>query len=505
MEAIYEELRIAIHAVWLRRWLALAVAWGVCLAGWLLIALFPNSYESRARVLVQPQSLLAGKIGVTEADRQRNLDRVRQTLASTVALEKVVRTTDLANDARTPADIAAAVETLRRNIVVKAAPDNVIEISARSGAGGLSDGENARLAKAIATRLLDIFVEENLAGNRDEASSTLRFLDEELARREKGLQEAEAKRAEFEQRYMDLLPGVGSIAERMASARSELSQIETQLASAQAGLAALNGQLSATPASIAAPGGGGKGGQIAALEAQLADAAARGWTDRHPDVVAIRSQIARLRITGGGGGAAGGTPNPAYVTLRSMQAEKQGTAAALGARKAQIEADLAQFTANQTEEPGIAAEQARLSRDYEVLKAQYDKLLADREDVKLRGDATSKTDATSFKVIDPPGDPRIPVAPNRPLLLLGVLILGAGAGVGAAFAQSQLSTTFPTATRLARASGMPVLGSISTVIPPGERAERLQKLKWFAGGAAGLAGCFLILLLVEFVQRGMVA
>lgn len=505
MEAIYEELRIAIHAVWRRRWLALAVAWGVCLMGWLVIALFPNSYESRARVLVQPQSLLAGKMGVTEADRQRDFDRVRQTLASTAALAKVVRTTDLANDARTPADIAAAVETLRRNIVVKAGPDNVFEISARSGGGGLSDTENARLAKAITTRLLDIFVEEHLAGSREETSRTLRFLDEELARREQGLQEAEVKRAEFEQRYAGLLPGVGSIAERMMAARSELSQIETQLASAQSALAAMNGQLSATPASIAAPGGGGKGGQIGALEAQLADAAARGWTDRHPDVVALRSQIARVRLAGGGGGAAGGTPNPAWVTLRGMQAEKQGTVAALGARRAQIEADLAQFSEKQAEEPGIAAEQTRLSRDYEVLKAQYDKLLADREDVKLRGDATSKTDATSFKVIDPPSDPRIPVAPNRPLLLLAVLILGVGAGIGTAFAQSQLRTTFPTAARLTKASGMPVLGAISAVVRPGEQAGRVQQLKWFAGGAAGLAGCVVILLLVEFVQRGMVA
>src|SRR3546814_7293241 len=49
MDGLYEQFRIALHSVWRRRWLALAVAWGLCLAGWLVIALIPNIYQSRAR------------------------------------------------------------------------------------------------------------------------------------------------------------------------------------------------------------------------------------------------------------------------------------------------------------------------------------------------------------------------------------------------------------------------------------------------------------------------
>ena len=33
MNGIYDEVRIALHAIWTRRWLALAVAWGVCVLG----------------------------------------------------------------------------------------------------------------------------------------------------------------------------------------------------------------------------------------------------------------------------------------------------------------------------------------------------------------------------------------------------------------------------------------------------------------------------------------
>ena len=59
MNTVLAELRVAAHGAWQRRWLALAVAWGVCLAGWLAVAFFPNAYESRARIFVQLDDVLA--------------------------------------------------------------------------------------------------------------------------------------------------------------------------------------------------------------------------------------------------------------------------------------------------------------------------------------------------------------------------------------------------------------------------------------------------------------
>ena len=46
MDGLYSQIRIALHQVWRRRWLAAAVAWGVAVLGWLVIALIPNSYEA---------------------------------------------------------------------------------------------------------------------------------------------------------------------------------------------------------------------------------------------------------------------------------------------------------------------------------------------------------------------------------------------------------------------------------------------------------------------------
>jgi polysaccharide biosynthesis transport protein len=514
MDSLYQQIRIAIHGIWKRRWLALGVAWGVALLGWLVVSGITNTYESRASVFVQMQTMLPGKLGISPAEGKDSIETITQTLTSAENLEKVVRRTALIQQGSTPREIADQVISLRKNIEIVTLQDNLFEISAASGSGGMSNKENAELAKDIVQKLLDLFVEGNLSGTRAETAQTLQFLDGQLAQREAQLQEAEARRAEFEQRNLGLLPGVGSVSQRMDAARAELGQVDSNLSAAQGSLAAVNGQIASIPPTINTPGtlvgGGGAAGRVAILEGQISDGIARGWTENYPDMIALRNQLARARAAAANeapGRVVGGsnTPNPLFVTLRTMQAERQGQVSALSGRRAQLQAELAQFQSRQFAEPAVAQEQQRLNRDYEVLKTAYDKLLADREEVKLRGSLQSDTDSIKFRVIEPPTSPRSPAAPNRPMLLTLVLFAAIGAGAATAFAIAQIKSTYTTAEQLQRASGLPVIGSITEVMNPAQREKRAQKLKYFVAGCAGLVGVFFLLMTVEFIQRGMVA
>ncbi len=528
MNSITDEIKLALHSIWMRRWLALAVAWGICLIGWLVVSMIPNRYESKARIYVQLDSLLPDSVGMKTADRQQSIDRVRETLTSTVSLEKVVRGTDLKNQVTSERDARDLAESLRTSIKVIEQQDNLFEISASSSRSGLSNAANAKLSTDIVQKLINLFEEENLAGGRNETGESLRFLDKQIGDREKTLQAAEDKRAQFEQKYMGLLPGVGSIEQRMAAARAELSQVSSQLVAAQSSLAALNGQMASTPAMVTTPGssyyvpggGGGGGGAhalVAQIQGQIAAGRAHGWTDNYPDMQALRGQLAAAKaeaasepFDGGSGGGMHASPgvssaNPMYVTLRSMQAEKQAAAAAAGARKSQLESELARITATQTAEPGVAAEQARLNRDYDVLKQGYDKLLSTREEIKLRNQVQTTTNAVKFRVIDPPAYPRSPAAPNRPILLIGVLLAGLMGGLAAAFARGKVQTTYATIGHLAKASGLPVIGSVSRVITTHQRIDEQKHLKLFQAGLGALGGVFVLLLLIEYVERSMVA
>jgi polysaccharide chain length determinant protein (PEP-CTERM system associated) len=350
-------------------------------------------------------------------------------------------------------------------------------------------------------------LEGNAANDRAEAAQSLQFLDAEIKRREGALRDATSKRVEFEQKYLANIPGTGSLDQRADAIRAEIATLDPNLASAQSSLAAMNAQMAATPATIAAPAVPGAAGvsRLASLQAQLADAQAKGWTDQHPDVIALRAQIARLKGTDSGAAGAAGTANPLYMSMRAMQADKQATASSLAARKAELEADLNALTNLQVRQPDVASEQARLARDYEVQKDQYDKLVANREDVRLRADITNHSGPVQVRIIEPASRPTLPSSPNRPLLLFAILIVGIGAGAGVAWALGQLKTSYSTADRLARATGLNVLGAIPETLTAVQTELRKQQLKWFAGAAGALGGAFLLLLVIEFVQRGLTA
>jgi polysaccharide chain length determinant protein (PEP-CTERM system associated) len=504
MGNLYDELRAAVHAVWMRRWLALAVAWGLCLAGWFVVSQMPNRYESHARIFVQLRQLLPTQGVESAAEQQKDLDRIRQTLTSTVNLVKVVKGTDVGRGAVTDRDVLDRAAGLQGAIKLTAQQDNLFEITVTAPSG--------KLAKQIAQKLIDIFVEDNLADDRDATSQSLKFLDDQLAARQTALQEAETKKNDFQARYLGSLPGTGSINDRISQARSQLAQVESDLAAAQSGLGTVNAQMAGTPANVAGGGGGGAvtgpaRARLAAIQGQLAEARGRGWTDNHPDVIALRSQLAQAQaaasrepMSAGGGGSVN---NPLYMSLQAMRADKVAQVAALTQRKSSIEGDLAKLQSAMTDNPAAAAEQATIERDYQVLKDQYDKLNADREQVRIQSSVQTETDAVKFNVVDPPTQPRAPTAPNRMLLLTGVLIAGLGAGVTAAFALAKLKTTYSTASRLEKSSGLPVIGSIGEVVTSAQIAMRRKKLTLFAGGVLALGVAYVGLVGVDFLQRGL--
>ena len=505
MDQLLEEARAALWAVWNRRWLALAVAWGVCLAGWLVVALIPNAYESQARIFVQLDDVLAEQIGIGAGSRARDIDRIRQTLVSSVNLEKVVRGTALGNDVTTGGEMEAATARLAKEIQVVGEGDNIFEITATMGRSDLSDSENAALAQQVTQKMIDIFREENLGGSRGEMESSIEFLNQQLASREADLALAEERRLNFEAANPDLIGGAQAISQQMSATRAELRSVEADLAASESALAALAGQLAGTPRTIAVAGGTGPQALLAQAEANLAARQARGLTTEHPDMAAALRGVAAAREQARTATGPSGAANPAYSSLQAMLVQREATVQALQSRAAALRSEAASISASQAREPGAAAEAQRISRDYEVLRQQYDTLLKDREELRLRGQVENERSSVQFEVVDPPSTPRTPAAPNRPLLLFGVLVVGLGAGAGVAFALGKLGSTFATANQLERSFGLPVIGTISHTFTEADRALRGRRLALFAAGVGGLGVLFAVLLGVEFIQRGMVA
>lgn len=505
MNEVFEELQAALYSAWHRRWLVLAVAWGVCILGWLAVAMIPNTYESKARVFVQLDDMLAQQIGIVSAGKDE-IERVRKTLASSVNLEKVVRSTELGKSVTTSAQMERAVRSLADDVKVVSTEGNLFEITAQIGKSSLSDAQNAALAQDVVQKMIDIFREENIAGSRGEVAKTLIFIDQQLEDRKDELEAAEQRRLAFEAEHPELIGGTTSLSTKLQSLRAEMRGVDADMAAAESALAAINGQIASTPRTLVTPGeGGGARGALMQARSQLAGLQARGLTDAHPDVAAFQRQIELLeRQAAREGPNVSGTANPAYTSLVAIRAEREANVQALMARKAALQADLTGMMAIQADEPTVAAEANRISRDYEVLKQKYDELLQDREEMRLRSQVESERSSFNFEVIDPPSTPRKPAAPNRPILLIGVLILGIGAGGGVAFALGQVRSTFATGAKLERSLGLPVIGTISHTMTDAARRLARKRMKIFAAACASLGGLCVLLLAVEFVQVGMV-
>ena len=110
--------------------------------------------------------------------------------------------------------------------------------------------------------------------------------------------------------------------------------------------------------------------------------------------------------------------------------------------------------------PDVEAQLARLNRDYDVIKKQYEALLGRLESAKLSASADKGGDNIQFKVIDPPYVPFEPASPQRGLLMLAALGVGIAAGIGLMFLLYMLRPVFITTAELNQQLGLPVLGAV---------------------------------------------
>jgi polysaccharide chain length determinant protein (PEP-CTERM system associated) len=506
MDELFNEARAAVYAVWHRRWIALGIAWAMCLLGWLVIAVIPNSYESKARIYVDVDDVLSKQLGIA-GDGQQEIMRVRQTLASAKNLEKVITATRLGEGIAARSELNTAIAELEKKVKVTSEQDNLFEITATIGKRELSEAENAMLARDVVQKLLDIFRDEHISGNRAGISQAISDLDRQLDERKLELESAEQRRLAFEAEYPDMIGGSETLSSKVAQERAELRSVDADLAAAQSALAALKGQLSGTPRTISDGGNPyGARGALSQAQTQLAELRGRGLTDEHPDVIAATRQVQLLtRQVAADPKDSGGTPNPAFTSLQAIMVERQATVDSLQARRAALQSNFAGLMASQASEPAVAAEANRISRDYDVLRQNYEKLLQDREELRTRGKVEDKASQFRFDLIDPPTVPQKPAAPNRLMLLLGVLIMGLGAGAAGAYLLGLLRSTFATPNKLERAFDLPVIGAISFTISDAARTLEKKRFKQFAAGTAGLLGVFFILAVIEIITVSTVA
>lgn len=524
MNEIYQQIVAVAYGIWQRRTYALITAWLVSALGWFLVAQIPNKYESSARIYVDTETMLSNlmKGMAVNTDMLQQLNMVRQTLLSRPNMEKVVRMTDMDLGAKTDNDLEAIIRDVQNRISLSASGGNLFQLA--------YEDRDPQMSKKVVQSLLTLFVEANIGASRKDLAGSRRFLDDQIRKHEQELAAAERRKAEFQQKNLGFLPGDTNYFQKLQESRQSLVIANGDLEDARVRRNELKRQLNNVPPYITgASGASGPpiGGSVSDLPQRLAakqrrldELRERGYREQHPDVVIMKSTIAELeaelakeqemianQIASGEAGPLPGSnsvaPNPVYEQLKVRLVDMETQIASLQGRLDQRQREVAQLESMAQRVPEVEAEMARLNRDYEIIKANYEKLLQRRESARLAQELESKTDGVQIRVIDPPQEPKLPSSPNRLLFLSGVLIIGLGAGIGVAFLLSQLHTTYATTQRLRDTFSFPVLGSISAIVTEQDQRLARRNLMAFAIGMAGLFVAYGGVLLIEALRGNL--
>lgn len=481
---------------WGRRWWGVAAAWALCIAGWAAVASLPNQFEASARVYIDADAVLTPLLRGIASDSSLTdqIDLLQRMLLSRPNLEKIIAKTDLQLDANTPTRVQEAVETLGTKIKVVAQTRNVFSIAYRN--------PDRQLAFDVVQAVLASFIENKAGDNRDEMERASTFLDQQIDNYEKQLREAESKRAAFRARYVDLLPGDGGT-NRLEQARLQVTSLTGQLADAHGRRTLLAKELAGTPALVSTEQLAGEGNHaLRDAENKLRDLQ-HIYTDAYPEVQSQKRLVATLKASPAQApsGATGGrsTPNPVFEQLKLKLVDTDSSIESLQRQIDDATHDRDRLDGIARGAPGLEAQFMNLNRDYDVVRKNYDELLARRESMRIASAAQVRASNVKMVIIDPPLVPQAPVAPPRMLMAIAVLLAGLAGGAGTVFMLIATDQSFHGMVEL-RQLGLPVVGAISLAALPPNLAVRLRHMASFAT-ALLLLGVLLGGVLFHFGQR----
>lgn len=321
--------------------------------------------------------------------------------------------------------------------------------------------DTPELAQQVNSELTSLFINENVRAQRQLSENTTAFLDSELADARAKMEEQEAEVSAFKAKHAGNLPG------QLQSNVQILAGLQAQLASTQHALdtskqqkiylESLLQQYQSAQASL--------GGDSAVISTQALDKVLQNlrlqiqnlrtrYTDDHPDIVALKDEIAKtetLRKQNEAEIASNQQTGKSASTIDLSAAEgvQRGSPTAIMQLQSQLKANQLEIQTEQQHAIDLESQttiyQGRLnltpeteqelmvvSRGYDEAKFNYNSLLQKQTQSQLATSLGQQQQGQQFHIVDPPKLPDKPSAPNRFLISIVGLALGAGLGLGLA-------------------------------------------------------------------------
>ncbi|RIL04875.1 MAG: hypothetical protein DCC71_12450 [Proteobacteria bacterium] len=501
--------------------LVAAVAGATILAAIFIAAILRDEYTVYATLLVEPQSISRKLVetGVQEQDVMNRLHLMTMQILSRARLSKVIDDLKLYPEESEKKTREEVINMMRGRInvepVLPEMPDpemkrrmdievNTFRLFFRH--------ENAGVASAVANRLANDFIDEHIKERVQSSGDTADFIESELQRLSSRLRELEAQIAQVKAQNSGSLPeDVVTNQRQIERSFDALAMASQRLAEAQSDQAFYSQQ--ATVARESGLAGGPQTSQVLSptqrlqqLENVLGELRGRGFTDKHPDVVAAVAEMeqVRARVERGEAEEQEQEQQAAPASVAEQQARNEAQRAGLRVEGAQREVERLQkemdaAQARLANTPRVAEQLDALEREYAQLGESFNEFSAKRLEAAVAANMERRQKGEQFRVLEPAYAPPDPTSPNRPLILALGIMLGVGAGAGIALLLEAADSSYHQARQLQQALRIPVLTSIPAILLEADRRRIRRRNLRDAFAAVAFSGVVLVSSAVGYV------
>jgi protein tyrosine kinase modulator len=524
-ETIGKVLRLIIR----RRWCVLGTAAVTALLTIGVLLKLPNHYQSEATLLVvQPQVPQQYVTPTATTDLGDALQAMQREALSRNRLFSIIEEFGLYPNKRRRLAPEQLIGLMLKNIEIEpldVSPQrrdfNSLRIAFSS--------DDPHQAQEVTSRLTSIFIEQSLKTREDQATTTTRFLQEQLAISKKKLEDQEARLRDFKMQYLGELP------EQQQGNLGILTGIQAQLQATMAGLSraqeqrvylqslldsyrSLATQTSSSTVFALSPNQpiARKLTPVEAAQNELTqlqeqrEVLLRRITPQHPDAVRNALAIAKaeavlqdlkaaapqVKEPAGDHTAstsAAAVPSrvddePAVAQVKSQLEANRLEIANLLKDERQLKASVAQYQNRLNLTPVREQQLASIIRDYDLLKKEYADLLGKEAQSQLATSLEKRQEGLHFRVVNPANLPVIPSSPKRLKASMGGTVGGVILGLVLAFFFEMKTEVFHTERELKDHFQAPMILGIPSLPTPAEQRSRSRRatLEWLAGTAVTL-------------------
>ena len=460
------------------------------------------TYEASTTIIIQPQKVPSGYVqSIVTTDIQQRINTISQQILSRTNLEKIIKQFGLYQDNKEMYQ-EDKITGMRKRVSV------VQNSSRRKGTEAFTisfTGRNPETVKNIANELAGFFMDENLKARESQAVGTSEFLEAELKKIKRKLEEREQILAVYRSKHLGGLP------DELETNLRTLDRLQLQhtdalraLRETQNSAALLKSQISnfrkteQNTRAIIQSDGTIIGSYAPSVTEQQYDQEKRQldslllkYTAKHPEIIKLTKSVAKLgkKIElekKENNNIAPKTPvrvnTNNNITLQQeynlRQVENEIITLKTNIQEIKNRTQIYQKRVEDT--PKREQELQSIQRDYNNIRESYNSLLARRLEADLSVNMEKKQKGEQFRIIDYARLPEKPISPDVRKLFLFSIALGLGIGGGIIFLLEFLNPVIRTEEQIENDLGLTIFASIPPLSQPGDNTKKRVELTAFS-------------------------